>query len=61
MKAAPDAQGWELGFDGHRRAQILRGLELSPAERLRWLEQTTRFMRRWQQRSQTRTPADQGR
>jgi hypothetical protein len=35
------------GFDGHRRAQAGMGLRLTPAERLRWLEETMDSMRRW--------------
>lgn len=34
-------------LDEHRRAQIRRGLLLSPAERLRWLEETMATLRRW--------------
>ena len=35
------------GFEAHRRAQIRRGLLLTPAERLRWLEETMATLRRW--------------
>jgi hypothetical protein len=40
------------GFDGHRRAQADMGLRLTPAERLRWLEETMASLRRWQGRAQ---------
>jgi hypothetical protein len=36
------------GYDGHRRAQIRMGLRLTPAERLRWLEESVDALRRWQ-------------
>jgi hypothetical protein len=35
------------GFDGHRRAQARMGLRLTPAERLRWLEETMDSLRLW--------------
>lgn len=38
---------WPKGWEGHREAQVLRGLALTPAERLRWLEETMATMRRW--------------
>ncbi len=31
---------FDCGFEGHRRRQARLGLGLTPAERLRWLEQT---------------------
>ena len=40
--------GFAKGFDGHRRSQASLGLRLTPAERLRWLEDTMETMRRWQ-------------
>ena len=40
------------GFDEHRRAQARAGLRLTPAERLRWLEETMETLRRWQGRAQ---------
>jgi hypothetical protein len=43
--------GVPRGFDGHRRAQARRGLSLTPAERLRWLEETMETLRRWQGRA----------
>jgi len=42
---------WPRGFEGHRRAQVLMGLRLTPAERLRWLEDTMETLRRWQGRA----------
>jgi hypothetical protein len=35
-----DASGFDRGFKGHWRRQVRLGLALTPAERLRWLEQT---------------------
>jgi hypothetical protein len=37
--------GFERGFDGHWRRQVRRGLALTPAQRLRWLEQTMEELR----------------
>ena len=42
---------WPQGFEGHRRAQALMGLRMTPAERLRWLEETMEALRRWQGRA----------
>lgn len=36
---------FDRGFKGHRRRQARRGLHLSPAERLRWLEETMEELR----------------
>ncbi len=41
-----DAGEFDRGFDGHRRRQVRLGLQLSPAERLRWLEETVDELRR---------------
>ena len=41
-----DAGEFDRGFEGHRRRQIRRDLQLSPAERLRWLERTMEELRR---------------
>lgn len=35
----------DRGFEGHRRRQARLGLALSPAERLRWLEETMEELR----------------
>jgi len=43
-KAEP--RGFDRGHEGHRRRQARMGLALSPAERLRWLEQTMEALRR---------------
>jgi hypothetical protein len=37
---------FDRGFEGHSRRQARLGLKLTPAERLRWLEQTMEEMRR---------------
>ncbi|MCZ7626087.1 MAG: hypothetical protein C3F12_12445 [Candidatus Methylomirabilota bacterium] len=36
----------EWDFEGHRRRQVRLGLQLSPAERLRWLEQSMEELRK---------------
>jgi hypothetical protein len=46
MSDAPDPR-WPRGFAEHRRAQAGVGLEMTPAERLRWLEETMAALRRW--------------
>ena len=43
----PPGGGWPRGWDEHRAAQAGLGLRLTPAERLRWLEETMAAMRRW--------------
>jgi hypothetical protein len=50
--------GWPRGWDEHRRAQASHGLRLSPAERLRWLEETMATMRRWVGRAAAAGQAD---
>jgi hypothetical protein len=35
-------------FEGTRRHHLRRGLQMTPAERLRWLEETVEEMRRLQ-------------
>ena len=37
--------GFDRGFDGHWRRQVRLGLALTPAQRLRWLEQTMEELR----------------
>lgn len=38
---SPTGSGeFDRGFEGHSRRQARLGLKLTPAERLRWLEQT---------------------
>ena len=41
------------GYDGHRQAQAGVGLTMTPAERLRWLQETMETLRRWQGRART--------
>jgi hypothetical protein len=36
---------FDRGFDGHWRRQVRLGLGLTPAQRLRWLEQTMEELR----------------
>jgi hypothetical protein len=51
---APEGDdGWPRGFASHRRAQAGLGLAMTPAERLRWLEETMATLRRWQGRART--------
>jgi len=42
---------WPRGFAEHRRGQAGLGLQLTPAARLRWLEETMAALRRWQGRA----------
>jgi hypothetical protein len=42
----PDEPTWD--FEGTRRQHLLRGLRMTPAERLQWLEETVDEMRRLQ-------------
>ncbi len=35
------------GFEEHKRAQATMGLRLTPAERLRWLEESKATLARW--------------
>ena len=51
----PGESDFPRGYDGHRRAQARMGLRLTPAERLRWLEETMDAMRRWQGRARQST------
>lgn len=44
---APGEDGFPRGYDGHRRDQARMGLRLTPAQRLRWLEETMEALRRW--------------
>jgi hypothetical protein len=51
-RTEPDQQSdpdWD--FDGARRQHLLRGLRMTPAERLRWLEETVAEMRQLQGRA----------
>jgi hypothetical protein len=43
-----DDSEFPRGFDGHRRVQARMGLRLTPAERLRWLDEAMDALRRWQ-------------
>jgi len=43
--------GFDRGWSGHARRQARRGLAMTPAERLRWLEETMAEMRRLQGRA----------
>jgi len=53
---ASEDDGFDRGWEGHARRQATIGLALSPAERLRWLEQTMATMRRWLGRAQQGHP-----
>jgi hypothetical protein len=39
-------EGFDRGWEGHRRRQARIGLALTPLQRLRWLEQTMDELRR---------------
>ena len=45
--------GFDRGWDGHRRRQARIGLALTPVQRLRWLEQTMEEMQRLLGRART--------
>lgn len=45
------AEPYDWSFEDHRRRQTRRGLEMTPAERLRWLEETMEGLRRIQGRA----------
>jgi len=51
---------WPRGFDEHRRAQAGLGLGMTPAERLRWLEETMATLRRWTGRARPDREAGPG-
>lgn len=44
---------FDSGYEGHFRRQARLGLALTPAERLRWLEETMEEMRRILGRAKT--------
>jgi hypothetical protein len=48
-----DLTGAASGYQAHRRDQARMGLRLTPAERLRWLEETMETLRRWRGRAQS--------
>lgn len=50
--------GFPRGWDGHRRAQAGIGLSMTPAERLRWLQETLETLRRWQGRARAPSPTE---
>jgi len=47
---------FDRGFEGHSRRQARLGLKLTPAERLRWLEQTMEELRGLQGRARQGRP-----
>jgi hypothetical protein len=49
---------FDRGFDGHWRRQVRVGLGLTPAARLRWLEQTMSELRQIQGRARQGRPVD---
>jgi hypothetical protein len=55
-----EAAGFDRGFDGHWRRQVRRGLALTPAQRLRWLEQTMQELRPLVGRARRARPISQG-
>ena len=53
--------GFDRGFDGHWRRQVRLGLALTPAQRLRWLEQTMEELRPLVGRARlARPPSEKG-
>jgi hypothetical protein len=61
-EACETANGGEFdrGYDGHRRRQVRLGLALTPAQRLRWLEQTMEELRPLVGRARLVKPAREG-
>lgn len=56
---APAADdGFDRGWEGHAKRQATLGLALTPAERLRWLQDTMATMRRWVGRARLGRPVD---
>lgn len=53
---ADPGDGFPRGWEGHRRAQAGIGLGMTPAERLRWLQETLETLRRWQGRARSPSP-----
>jgi hypothetical protein len=51
-----DDEGFDRGFDGHWRRQVVAGLALTPAQRLRWLEDTLEEMRKLLGRARSTDP-----
>ncbi|HWQ69284.1 MAG TPA: hypothetical protein VN494_04905 [Patescibacteria group bacterium] len=47
-------------FEGHRRRQAKLGLQLSPAERLRWLEESMEELRKLVGRARQGRPVSPG-
>ena len=52
----PSEGGFDRGFEGHRERQAALGLDLTPAERLRWLEEAMEELRRVVGRAHPGTP-----
>lgn len=51
-----DKDAWD--FEGARRQHLLRGLRMTYAERLRWLEETVEEMRKLQGLARLGVPVD---
>ena len=50
--------GFDAGYEGHRRRQAVLGLALTPAQRLRWLVDKMREMRKLLGRARHGQPTD---
>ena len=46
---------WEQGYDETRDRQAVKGLQLTPKERLIWLYQTLTFVRKYSKKSNAKT------
>ena len=53
--------GFDRGFEGHWRRQVRLGLALTPAQRLRWLEQIMDELRPLVGRARLATPSSEKR
>jgi hypothetical protein len=56
----PQGQPERWSFEGNRRRQLRMGLELTPVERLRWLEETVEEILPWVGRARLGRPVDPG-
>jgi hypothetical protein len=56
LSSKPFGAPADAGWQAQQRRQAVQGLDLTPAQRLRWLEETLETMRRWLGRAQHGRP-----
>ena len=56
--APPEQAVWPKGWEGHRRAQLLRMARLPFSQKLDWLDQANRLVRHIQQHRSRSKPSD---